>query len=117
MAKSESKTRMGFMAHAVSLALSAAAVIAGAAYFFWLTPGHGPAPVEPAKAASKPGGKGEGRTRAQAAPVTAATGVEADMPVILSAPGTVEPLATVAVRPSVDGEVGEVAWRDEHLGT
>ena len=31
------------------------------------------------------------------------------MPVILSAPGTVEPLATVAVKPRVDGQIVEVA--------
>jgi membrane fusion protein, multidrug efflux system len=107
---------MGFVAPAVSVTLSAAAAIAGAAYFFW-TAGPGPAPVEPAKAASKPGGKGEGRGRGQAAPVTAATVAEADMPVILTAPGNVEPLATVAVRPRVDGQIVEVAFREGDLVT
>jgi multidrug efflux system membrane fusion protein len=112
---------MGFVAPAVSVTLSAAVAIAGAAYFFWAT-GQGPAPVEPAKAASKPASKpsskGEGRGRgAMAAPVTAATVVEADMPVILSAPGTVEPLAAVAVRPRVDGQIVEVAFSEGDLVT
>jgi multidrug efflux system membrane fusion protein len=107
---------MGFVAPAVSVTLSAAAVIAGAAYFFWAGPG--PATVEPAKAASKPAGKGEGKGRGgQAAPVTAATVVEADMPVVLAAPGTVEPLAAVAVRPRVDGQIVEVAFREGDLVT
>jgi membrane fusion protein, multidrug efflux system len=108
---------MGFVAPAVSVTLSAAAVIAGAAYFFWTAPGSGPATVEPAKAASKPSGKGEGKARSQAAPVTAATVVEADMPVILAAPGTVEPLAAVAVRPRVDGQIVEVAFQEGDLVT
>ena len=108
---------MGLVAPAVSVTLSAAAVIAGAAYFFWTAPGSGPATFEPAKTASKPAGKGEGRARGQAAPVTAATVVEADMPVILAAPGTVEPLASVAVRPRVDGQIVEVAFREGDLVT
>jgi multidrug efflux system membrane fusion protein len=104
---------MGFLAPAVSVTLSAAAVIAGVGYFFWTVPGPSPAPAEPAKIAGKPGGKGRG----QAAPVTAATVVEADMPVILTAPGTVEPLATVAVRPRVDGQIVDVAFREGDLVT
>jgi membrane fusion protein, multidrug efflux system len=106
---------MGFVAPAVSVTLSAAAVIAGVAYFFWTGPGPSPAPSETTKAASKPGGKGEGKGRGAAAPVTAATVVETDMPVILNAPGTVEPLATVAVRPRVDGQIVEVAFREGDL--
>jgi multidrug efflux system membrane fusion protein len=39
------------------------------------------------------------------------------MPVILSAPGTVEPLATVAVKPRVDGQIVEVAFREGDLVT
>jgi multidrug efflux system membrane fusion protein len=109
---------MGFVAPAVSVTLSAAAVIAGVAYFFWTGPGSGPAPVETAKAATRPGGKADGKGRgAAAAPVTAATVTEADMPVILTAPGTVEPLATVAVRPRVDGQIVEVAFREGDLVT
>ena len=45
-----------------------------------------------------------------AAPVNVATAALADMPVILSAPGTVEPLATVAIKPRVDGQVIEVRF-------
>jgi membrane fusion protein, multidrug efflux system len=107
---------MGFVAPAVSVTLSAAAVIAGLAYFFWAGPGPGPAAVE-TKAASKPKGRTEGKGRAQAAPVTAATVMEADMPVILTAPGTVEPLAAVAVKPRVDGQIVEVAFREGDLVT
>ena len=46
------------------------------------------------------------------APVTAATATLADMPIILSAPGTVEPLATVAIKPRVDGQVIEVGFKE-----
>jgi multidrug efflux system membrane fusion protein len=105
------------MAPAVSVTLSAAAVLAAAAYFFWLAPGHGPAPGDTAKTVDKVGIKGGGKARAATAPVTAATVVEADMPVILSAPGTVEPLAAVAVRPRVDGQIVEVAFREGDLVT
>jgi multidrug efflux system membrane fusion protein len=105
------------MAPAVSVTLSAAATLAGAAYFFWLAPGHGPAPADTAKAADKVSTKDGRKARAAAAPVTAATVVEADMPVILPAPGTVEPLATVAVRPRVDGQIVEVAFREGDLVT
>lgn len=49
------------------------------------------------------------------APVTAALAVEADMPVILAAPGTVEPLATVAVKPRVDGQIVEVGFQEGDL--
>jgi multidrug efflux system membrane fusion protein len=104
---------MGFVAPAVSVLLSAAAIVAGAAYFFWLAPG-----VETptaGKAASPAVQKAEGKGRGGAAPVTAATVVEADMPVILAAPGTVEPLATVAVKPRVDGQIVEVAFREGDL--
>ncbi len=37
------------------------------------------------------------------------------MPVILTAPGTVEPLATVAIKPRVDGQIIEVAFREGDL--
>jgi multidrug efflux system membrane fusion protein len=47
--------------------------------------------------------------------VTAAKVEQADMPVILSAPGTVEPLATVAVKPRVDGQITEVAFAEGDL--
>jgi multidrug efflux system membrane fusion protein len=110
---------MGFLAPAISVTLTAAAAIAGAAYFFWLAPGHGPAGTDATKVASAaPAKKDEGKGKARggaSAPVTAAAVVEADMPVILSAPGTVEPLANVAVKPRVDGQIVEVAFREGDL--
>jgi multidrug efflux system membrane fusion protein len=58
---------------------------------------------------AKKGGQG-------AAPVTVATATLADMPIVLSAPGTVEPLATVAIKPRVDGQVVEVGFKEgEHV--
>ena len=40
---------------------------------------------------------------------------EADMPVILVAPGTVEPFANVAVKTRVDGQIVEVAFKEGDL--
>jgi len=95
--------RIGF------LCLSAA-VAAAAAYFFWpeLSAGIGAQP----KAAVK---REDGKARAAAAPVTAALVAESEMPVILRAPGTVEPLANVAVKPRVDGQIVEVAFNEGDL--
>jgi multidrug efflux system membrane fusion protein len=65
-------------------------------------------------------GKGDGkqaRSGASGPPVTAALAVETDMPIILSAPGTVEPLATVAVKPRVDGQIMEVGFQEGALVT
>ncbi len=50
-----------------------------------------------------------------AAPVTVATVVETDMPIILSSPGTVEALATVAVRTRVDGQIVSVGFNEGDL--
>ncbi len=61
-------------------------------------------------AAKGPPAKGGG-----AAPVTVATAVLADMPIVFSAPGTVEPLATVAIKPRVDGQVIEVGFKEGDL--
>lgn len=83
-----------------------AGMLAGAAYVFG-PPGSALSP--PAKVASK---QQDGRNRAGLAPVTAATVQAADMPVIVTAPGTVEPLANVAVRPRVDGQIVEVAFNE-----
>jgi membrane fusion protein, multidrug efflux system len=92
---------------------SACAVILAGAGYFWLAPHISPASPGLAPSAAK---KGEGKGRnAAAAPVTAATVEEADMPVIVSAPGTVEPLANVAVRPRVDGQIVEVAFNEGDL--
>ena len=73
----------------------------------------GPQGVEKAgleKAAKGPPAKGGG-----AAPVTVAAAVLADMPIVFSAPGTVEPIATVAIKPRVDGQVIEVGFKEGDL--
>jgi membrane fusion protein, multidrug efflux system len=59
------------------------------------------------KAAAAPAKKGP-----PPAPVTAATVVERDMPVVLSAAGTVEALQSVAVKPRVDGQIIEVGFKE-----
>lgn len=74
-------------------------------------------PAAEQKASGKGEGKQPGRSGAQGPPVTAAFAVEADMPIILSAPGTVEPLATVAVKPRVDGQIVEVGFQEGALVT
>src|SRR5690606_13614226 len=50
--------------------------------------------------------------RGAVVPVMSATAVTAEMPVILSAPGTVEPFATVGVKPRVDGQISEIAFKE-----
>jgi multidrug efflux system membrane fusion protein len=87
-----------------------AAIIGGAGYFFWLQP----ASQSTAPSAGAPPGKGQaaGKGRPMAAPVTAATVVTANMPVIISAPGTVEPLANVAVKTRTDGQIVEVSFKE-----
>jgi multidrug efflux system membrane fusion protein len=59
----------------------------------------------------------QARSTASGPPVTAALAVETDMPIILSAPGTVEALATVAVKPRVDGQIVEVGFEEGALVT
>ncbi|MFM9850548.1 MAG: efflux RND transporter periplasmic adaptor subunit [Hyphomicrobiaceae bacterium] len=61
--------------------------------------------------------KQQARSGASGPPVTAALAIETDMPIILSAPGTVEPLATVAVKPRVDGQIIEVGFQEGALVT
>ena len=51
------------------------------------------------------------------APVMAAIAQLANMPVVLSAPGTVEAMATVAIKPRVDGAVVEVGFKEGDLVT
>ena len=77
-----------------------------------ILPSHGPASSETPKAVAK---KGDGKGRAPAAPVTAATVIASDMPVILVAPGTVEPFANVAVKTRVDGQIVEVPFKEGDL--
>lgn len=92
--------------------MAGAAIAVGGAYFFWPEHFRGLAAVDQSKASAK---KGDGKARAPAAPVTAALVVETDMPVILFAPGTVEPLANVAIKPRVDGQIVEVAFKEGDL--
>jgi multidrug efflux system membrane fusion protein len=89
--------------------LAGAVVAAGAAYFFGYLQPHSSAPINGARTS------GKGVKAAPAAPVMAATVVRADMPLILAAPGTVEPLANVAVKPRVDGQIVEVAFKEGDL--
>jgi membrane fusion protein, multidrug efflux system len=86
-----------------------AAVAAAAAYFFWPQLGASIGALEPKAAGKRDEGKARG---AAAAPVTAVQVMEKDMPMILKAPGTVEPLANVSVKPRVDGQIVEVAFRE-----
>jgi membrane fusion protein, multidrug efflux system len=62
-------------------------------------------------AATAPPGK-KGRSQSPPVPVTAAMAVSAEMPVVLSAPGTVEPFATVGVKTRVDGQISEIAFKE-----
>ena len=70
-------------------------------------PGEAKAPAD-AKAKS-------GRPAQPPAPVTATAVKLIDMPVILSAPGTVEPRATVTVKPRVDGQITQVLFKEGDL--
>ncbi len=49
------------------------------------------------------------------APVSVASVVTAAMPVNLSAPGTVEAVASVAIKPRVDGQIAEVLFKEGDL--
>ena len=86
-----------------------AGVLAGAAYVFGPMLNDGLALTRSTQVRGK---KDDAKGRGGAAPVTAATVEMTDMPVIISAPGTVEPLANVAVRPRVDGQIVEVAFSE-----
>jgi membrane fusion protein, multidrug efflux system len=48
-------------------------------------------------------------------PVTVATVIETDMPIVLSAAGTVEAIASVAIKPRVDGQIIEVGFKEGDL--
>lgn len=67
-----------------------------------------------APALGKGQGKG-GKGRAAAAPVLAAEVVRRDMPIVITAPGTVEAEATVAVKSRVDGQIAAVAFKEGDL--
>ena len=92
----------------IGLYVAGAAVGAGLAYLLAILPNYGPASSETPKPVAK---KGDGKARAPAAPVTAATVMASDMPVILVAPGTVEPLAHVASRRASTGRSSRFSSR------
>ena len=56
--------------------------------------------------------KADAKRGAPPAPVSAAVVQDADMPVVISAPATVEPLANVAVKTRVDGQIVEVLFKE-----
>ncbi len=70
----------------------------------------------PVKTADQaPIAKGKGRAGPPPVPVTVAAVVIGDMAIILSAPGTVEAQATVAVKSRVDGQIAEVLFKEGDL--
>jgi len=90
-----------------------ASVGVGFAYLLAMFVNAGPPGAEMAKAVPK---KAEGKARGGSpVPVTAATVVASDMPVMLGAPGTVEPFANVAVKTRVDGQIVEVLFKEGDL--
>ena len=108
----------------MSRSLNAFLVLLGAAGLLWWTypparvlladwvPGNwipvtNSAPAEPPAKAARKG--------PPPAPVTAATVTLRDMPIILSAPGTVEAAATVAVKARVDGQIVDVTFNEGDL--
>jgi multidrug efflux system membrane fusion protein len=85
----------------------------GLAYLLAMLPHSGPPDLDAATAVPK---KAEGKGRGgPPAPVTAASVITSDMPVILVAPGTVEPFANVAVKTRVDGQIVEVLFKEGDL--
>lgn len=104
--------------------------VAGLSLFlFWLFPASRAImnvvpPLRTAIDAILPGGTPEANTAATQpkgrggpppAPVTIATVVAGDMPVILNAPGTVDPYTTVNVKTRVDGQIAEVLFKEGDL--
>lgn len=69
-----------------------------------------PGPTDPATPKAEAKKKGP-----PPAPVTVATVTTAEMPVILTAPGTVEAASSVAIRARVDGQIAEVMFKDGDL--
>ncbi len=76
-----------------------------------------PASGRDGRAASSkdPAQKANGRRGGGPAPVLAAAAALSDMPIILQAPGTVEPMATVGMKPRVDGQIIEVLFKEGDL--
>ena len=93
--------------------MAGATIGVGLAYLLAILPNTRTVPSSPD--ATKAAKKGDGKGRAPPAPVTVATVVSSDMPVILVAPGTVEPFANVAVKTRVDGQITEVLFKEGDL--
>lgn len=75
-------------------------------------------PKRDAGPADKKGGPAaKGKGGGPPSPVTATVTQQADMPVILSSPGTVEAMQTVIIKPRVDGQVVEVTFKEGDLVT
>lgn len=76
--------------------------------------------TEPTKSAGKadapaPGAKKGGRGGGAPVPVSSAVVEATEMPLVLGAPGTVEPYATAGVKPRVDGQISEIAFKEGQL--
>ncbi len=97
------------------LGLYAAGAVIAAGLAYWLITPSGIAPNGTDASQGAPKKKGAGKGSGAAAPVTAAVAVATDMPVVLTAPGTVEPLANVAVKSRVDGQIVEVLFNEGDL--
>jgi multidrug efflux system membrane fusion protein len=97
----------------VGIYVAGATIGVGLAYLLAILPNTRTVPSSPD--ATKAAKKGDGKGRAPPAPVTVATVVSSDMPVILVAPGTVEPFANVAVKTRVDGQITEVLFKEGDL--
>lgn len=69
-----------------------------------------PGPTDPATPKAEPKRKGP-----PPAPVTVANVQAAEMPVLITAPGTVEAAATIAIKTRVDGQLAEVLFKEGDL--
>jgi multidrug efflux system membrane fusion protein len=106
-----------------------AALIALAAFAWWLTHRAPEAPIGAAAAASGagrggtaagPGGPGgpagvRGGRGAPPSTVGVATATRADLPIVLDALGTVTPIVTVTVRPQVSGQITQVLYSEGQI--
>jgi multidrug efflux system membrane fusion protein len=95
----------------------AALVVAGIVVWRWHP--WGGAPAGGASAQSEGGGRhgrgGAGAFASQPQPVHVATATQGDMPVVLTALGTVTPLATVTVQTQLSGTLQTVAFQEGQM--